>query len=92
MGYKDRSTSDEVLLLTNLCRHHEQTIAQMFNVQEPILRYAKALHFAHNNASLFDWSSVNVFDDESDLLYMIEYEMEKWEEHNGTYRVNWEEA
>ena len=90
MGQKD--CNNEVGLLMNLCFQHERTIAEMFRTQEPILRYAKALHFAHNNAALFDWSSVNVFDDESDLLYMIEYEMEKWEERNGAYRINWEEV
>lgn len=80
MGYRDRSTSDEVLLLTNLCRHHEQTIAEMFAIQEPILRYARAMHFF-----------INVMEDDPSMIDYIERVMSDYERHKD-YIIDWEDV
>ena len=88
MGYKDRSTSDEVLLLTNLCRHHEQTIAEMFAIQEPILRYATAMYFYINDSGDY----ITNLDNYIDPIDALETAMFDWEQDHGRkYTIDWEE-
>ena len=87
MGQRDRSTSNEVLLLTNLCRHHEQTIAQMFAIQEPILRYARAMRFVEEYPDYVEslW--------EDNPLDAIEENIDYWEEINERpYTIDWEDV
>ena len=87
MGYRDRSTSDEVLLLTNLCRHHEQTIAQMFAIQEPILRYARAMYFMEEHPREV------MYLDMPPTIEDIEECIDNYEDYLGQpYTIDWEEA
>lgn len=84
MGQRDRETSNEVLLLANLCRHHEQTIAEMFNVQEPILRYARAMKFICDYPDFIEC----IWDE--DPLEAIENEIDHWEHtYEKQYKPDW---
>ena len=86
MGQRDKEYSQEMNLLVNLCRHHEKTIAEMFAIQEPILRYARAMRFIREYPDFIDciW--------EDDPLLAIENEIYHWENENErAYKPDWSE-
>ena len=85
MAQKD--CSDEVGLLLNLVRHHEHTIKKMFDTQEPILKYARAMRFICEHPEEVSCLEFPFYIDEiEDCIYA-------WEEHYGrAYKPDWEEA
>ena len=92
MGYRDRSTSDEVLLLTNLCRHHEQTIAEMFAIQEPILEYARMMRFICEFSEYVDFDELKHCSHQQMIDCINEY-IFMWENDFDTkYKPEWDEA
>lgn len=85
MGQKTTEHNDEVNLLLNLCRHHERTIAEMFNAQEPILRYARAMRFIEEKPYEVRWLDFPHID-----ILDIEECIEDYEKYTGEqYKPDW---